>query len=189
MSRTKVKQNLIDASFGNVLEYFTYTPDGRTITTTQGDITIPNMTSYVASSDTVQDISGAITYVPPVGTKYVEYSYSGCWAYNDASPILHYRIQLDGTDISHSLKTEHINGATTSPENSIYLRAVIEITGSGSDDVANGKVDTWTSGKVLRAGFRQYSSSYEGIANATRRWDATAALTYRPPTATIVAFK
>lgn len=187
MSRTKVKQNLIDASFGNVLEYFTYTPDGRTITTTQGDITVPNMTSYVASSDTVQDISGAITYVPPTGTKYVEYSYSGMWCYNDNSPILHYRIQLGGTDITHSFKTEYTGGGQ--PDSSIFLRAVIEITGSGSDDIANGKVDTWTSGKALRAGFRQYSSSYEGIANATRRWDQSSSLTYRPPTATIIAFK
>ena len=189
MSRTKVNANLIDATFGNILEYFTYTPDGRTITTAQGDITVANMTSYVGSTDTVQDISGAITYVPPVGTKYVEYSYSGCWAYNDASPILHYRIQLDGTDISHSIKTAHINGATTSPENSIYLRAVIEITGSGSDDIANGKVDTWTTGKVLRAGMRQYSTTYEGTVNATRRFDGSASLVYRPPTATIIAFK
>ena len=194
MSRTKVKQNLIDASFGNILEYFTYTPDGRTITTTQGNITVPDMTSihssgYFTSSNTVQDISGAITYIPPTGTKYVEYSYSGCWTYNDASPILHYRIQLGGTDISHSFKTAHINGATTSPENSMYLRAVIEITGSGSDDIANGKVDTWTTGKVLRAGVRHYSASYEGSINATRRFDGSATLTYRPPTATIVAFK
>jgi len=188
MSRTKVKQNLIDASFGNVLEYFTYTPDGRTITTTQGDITVPNMTTYVASSDTVQDISGAITYVPPTGTKYVEYSYSGTWTYNDTQPILHYRIQLGGTDIAHSFKTEHSGGANN-PEHGIFLRAVIEITGSGSDDIANGKVDTWTSGKVLRAGFRQYSSSYESVANATRRWDQASSLAYRPPTATVISFK
>ena len=187
MSRTKVKQNLIDASFGNVLEYFTYIPDGRTITTAQGNITVPNVTSYVASSDTVQDISGAITYIPPTGTKYVEYSYSGTWTYNDVNPVLHFRIQLDGTDIGHSFKTEYVNA--NAPEGDMFLRAVIEITGSGSDDVANGKVNTWTSGKVLRAGFRQYSSSYEGIANATRRWDQASSLTYRPPTATIVAFK
>ena len=187
MSRTKVKQNLVDASFGNVLEYFTYVPDGRTITTTQGNITVPNMTTYVPSSNTAQDISGAITYVPPVGTKYVEYSYSGTWTYNDSTPVLHYRIQLDGTDIGHSFKTEYTNAA--SGEGPMGLRAVIEITGSGSDDIANGKVDTWTSGKVLRAVFRQYSASYEGIANATRRWDGSTSLTYRPPTATIVAFK
>lgn len=186
MSRTKVKQNLIDASFGNILEYFSYIPDGRTLATTRGNITVPNTTTYVASSDTIQDLGGAITYIPPVGTKYVEFTYSGPWAYNSANPFMHYRIQLDGTDILHSRKTAGQGG---SPSSSIVVKAVIEITGSGSDDIVNGKVDTWTSGRVIRSAMRQYSSSYQGVANATRRWDGVGALTYVPAFHSVSAFK
>lgn len=186
MSRTKVKQNLIDASFGNVLEYFSYTPDGRTITTTQGDITVTNQTVQTASSATIADTGGsAITYTPPTGTKYVEFTYRGNWGPLDSKPVLHYRIQLDSTDINHSRRSLYYDASNS--EGTIFVSAVIEITGSGSDDIANGKVDTWTSGKVLRSAFRSYNSSYDGYANYTSRWDGSNGI-YLPGFHTVTAY-
>lgn len=60
MSRTKVKQNLIDASFGNILEQVFYRADGRTVSTSQGNITVPNITSGTdITSTTLVDAPGS----------------------------------------------------------------------------------------------------------------------------------
>ena len=50
MSRTKVKKNVIDATFGNILEQIIYRADGRTITTEQGNITVPTAASQNTTS-------------------------------------------------------------------------------------------------------------------------------------------
>ena len=67
MSRTKVKQNVIDVSPGGILEQIIYRADGRTITTKQGNITVPTA-AYQTSTTSHVLISGSnIDYVPPTG--------------------------------------------------------------------------------------------------------------------------
>ena len=73
MSRTKVKQNLIDASFGNILEQIVYYADGRTITTSQGNITVPTAVTQATTSSHVLVSGSNIDYLPPAGTTGVLY--------------------------------------------------------------------------------------------------------------------
>ena len=45
MAQTKIKKDLIDASFGNILEQIVYYADGKTVSTSAGNFTVPNITA------------------------------------------------------------------------------------------------------------------------------------------------
>ena len=64
MSRTKVKQNLIDASFGNILEQIVYYADGKTVTTSAGNFTAPNITAITAVGSS-SFVEKAMLFEPP----------------------------------------------------------------------------------------------------------------------------
>lgn len=192
MSRTKVKQNLIDASFGNILEQIVYYADGRTITTSAGNITVPNVTtSQTFNNATFAEANGSsIAYTPPAGSTLVNYEYLGQASYpgsgTQQSPI--WKVQLDGTDI---LATRKSLLQQTTYEQQIIANAAIRITG-GSDDIANMAVGSWTSNKTIRVMMCSYNSdygfklnfSYHGsVNNSGTNWDAI-----NPPVIKITAY-
>lgn len=171
MSRTKVKQNLIDASFGNILEQITYIADGRTITTKQGNITVPNVTARQDVSGTTQvDLEGTnIAYTPPANTTLVLYEVMYSYAYNElgasgsGAPTV--RVTIDGTQIDKSRKA-HL----TSPgfyDAEMQISVPIQITGS-SDDIANMKVASWSSARTIKTQIGTYNTgTYRFAANQT----------------------
>jgi len=153
MSRTKVKQNLIDASFGNILEQLVFIADGSSITTSRGTITAPNVTSAQGQNSTsFADITGTdIAYLPPVGSTRVVYECEWVIGYNSsAHPLPHIQILLDGTVINHSRYT-HYNGGNSGPyDDRITNKAIIIINSGAPDDIANGKLNAWSSNKTIK---------------------------------------
>ena len=95
MSRTKVKQNLIDASFGNILEQIVYRADGRTITTSQGNITVPTAVSQTSTTSHTLISGSNIDYVPPAGATAVYYEFALQGHHIDANPLYHLKVQVD----------------------------------------------------------------------------------------------
>lgn len=173
----------------NVLEYIAYQPDGRTITTTQGDITVPSITSYqTIDTTTYTDFTcSVISYTPPEGTKYVQYSYSAHIGYRDTYMLPHYYIELDGTKVDGTKRSnyEYSNNRDTQ----IQTGCTIQITGSGSDDIDGGKVDTWTTAKTFKVKGRSYSTSYGYYLNRVYHWNGGGTYQNVKPEIQIVAFK
>ena len=188
MSRTKVKQNLIDASFGNILEQIVYYADGRTITTSAGNITVPNITtSQTFSNATFVEAEGSsIAYTPTVGSTLVNYEYLSQTGYpgsgTQQSPI--WKVQLDGTDI---LATRRSALQQNTYEQQIIANAAIIITG-GSDDIANMSVGSWTSNKTIRVMMCAYSSVYSFKLNFSYHGAGTAWNIICPPVIKITAY-
>ena len=97
MAQTKIKKDLIDKSFGNILEQIAYVADGRTLSTSAGNITVPNVTAK-------QDISGTtyvhltgtnIDFTPPSENTSVLYEVLDSYAYNALEVLVIYRLLFE----------------------------------------------------------------------------------------------
>lgn len=189
MSRTKVKQNLIDASFGNILEQIVYRADGRTITTSQGNITVPTAVTQSTTSSHVLVSGSNIDYLPPAGTTGVLYEFIPQLSNVDANPLYHFKVQLDNssgtlTDITNSRRSFY---APDLRDFRITLDAYIRI--NGTEDVANEQVGTWDAARTIQLTMRDYSSSYQGRVNMLYHWDGAAPqVTNVPPIIKITAY-
>lgn len=193
MSRTKVKQNLIDASFGNILEQIVYRADGRTITTSQGNITVPNITAGTSvSSTTFIDFPGSnIDYQPPTGTTLVACEikfYAGMADHsghvdNYKAPTVVFNV--DGTDVTSSKRTWlQQNAWDVDYANYLFMR----ITG-GSDNIAAEEIGTWTTAKTIKLRACAYSASYGYKANVAYHYQGSGATnTVIPPVIKITAY-
>ena len=188
MSRTKVKQNLIDASFGNILEQIVYRADGRTITTSQGNITVPTA-AFQTSTTSHTLISGSnIDYVPPTGATGVYYEFVLQGHHVDANPLYHLKVQVDNssgtlTDVSDSRRSYY---SPDLRDFRISIEAYIRI--NGTEDVANEQVGTWTSARTIQATMRSYTSSYDFGVNKLYHWDGSNQNLLSPPLIKITAY-
>jgi hypothetical protein len=171
MSRTKVKQNLIDASFGNILEQIVYIADGSTVSTSKGDIIVPNITARTDVSTTVVDWGGSnISYTPPDNTSVVLYEMSGSYGYwtgvggsGFQAPCI--AVNLDGTDILNSRFTPEL-AYGYDYEGRLHIEYPIRITGA-SDNLANGTVASWSSARTIKTTVASYSTGYTFAINHT----------------------
>lgn len=192
MAQTKVKQELINASFGNILEQIVYRADGRTITTSQGNITVPNVTApNDITSTTFSDVAGTnIDYQPPTGASLVVYEANiqcrrelgstGTGGYMAPN----FLINFDGTDVT-STRKGYLFQKTWDEEFSIFL--AMQITG-GSDSIATEQVGTWTSAKTIKTRAAVYAPSYSYAINGTYHWQGTGATFAVPPVIKITAY-
>ena len=172
MSRTKVKQNVIDVSPGGILEQVMYRADGRTIATKQGNITAPNVTASQQTTGSHVLASGSnIDYIPPVGATLVHYKYSWQSGPAAASTLVHAKVQLDNssgtlTDISQSRRTYY---AIQLKDFWVYTEAWIRI--NGTEDVANEQVGAWTAARTIQTTVMEYSSSFRSRLHDLYHWD------------------
>ena len=174
MAQTKIKKDLIDASFGNILEQIIYRADGRTITTAQGNITVPTAAKQTTDSSTHQLASGSnIEYLPPSGATGVYYEFVTQVDAVDSNTLTHFKVQLDNssgtlTDITNSRRTYY---APEIRDMRLMVEEYIRI--DGTEDVANGRVGTWNTARTLQASVRAYSSSYNQSINTLGHWDGS----------------
>ena len=160
MSRTKVKQNLIDASFGNILEQIVYYADGKTVTTSAGNFTAPNITATTAvtSSSFVENTGCTVSYTPPAGTTKVYYEAAIQLRYYTPGGDTHmspsYYVTLDNTQITQTKNTQ-LQQYTY--EMNVSPQAVINI--DGTDSIATGQVASWTSARTFKVLMSGYGSS------------------------------
>ena len=189
MSRTKVKQNLIDASFGNILEQIVYRADGRTITTSQGNITVPTAVTQSTTSSHVLVSGSNIDYLPPAGTTGVLYEFTPQISNLDANPLYHFKAQLDNssgtlTDITNSRRSFY---APDLRDFRITLDTYIRV--NGTEDVANEQVGTWNTARTIQLTVREYASALSGRVNMLYHWDGTVQqITNVPPIIKITAY-
>jgi len=149
-------------SSSNVLEEIGYYADGKTISTSSGNITLPNVTAVSYPTTSFTEVPGtSISYLPPAGTTKVLYETSiMCRYYNDTQQSASWYVDFDGTQITQTRRAEL---QQVSYETVINSYASIDI--DGTDDIGNSQISTWPSAKVIRTMCACLNTSYEFYVN------------------------
>lgn len=181
------------ATSNNVLEVIHGVCDGRSITVDSGTYTLANVTAGQNLTTAYADVTGSsFTYTPPSGAKYVSYKFDFHWDAKYSSGISHWRLLVDGTEITKSYQQyssnysgnhAHHHGAF---EATVY--AVFDLT-VAYDNAANAQFANWTSDKTIKVSAREYhASSYQAAAHYVEYSSTFGGLSYLPPQLTITAF-
>jgi hypothetical protein len=160
---------LIKITGGGVIESIGGVCNGQTIKTSNGDITLENVTAEQGSSTTYTDQKGSsITYTPPTGTKTVLYESYFHIQSVDAHGISHHRLYIDSTEV----EAARVTFGGEDKQGRYEFKFPITV-GAAADDIANGKLQTWTTAKTIKIQFREYSSSNEQDLHSTNHWDGS----------------
>ena len=166
--KTDGSKNLSFGAAGNtgslqVLEQFFSPADGSAFSTSNGTITLGNVTSTLNLTTTFQDLPGSyITgYTPPTGTTQVIYEVQFGLRSSDSNAILGGRMVLDGNVISES--RFGLRGSTNYSDMLYNFKFGINI--GGSTSTTTGRLASWTSGKEIKLQLDEHDSSYEWVAN------------------------
>jgi hypothetical protein len=150
---------------GQVLETLSGVCDGRSVEVDSGTYTLANVSSTQNATTSWADVTGSsISYTPPSGTKQVVFEFhtglstdtdTGTTIYDGQGHVL-VKMLIDGTSVT-SQNQEWGHAAYAYADNFIY-RGIIDIT--GTDDVANGKLSSWTSNKTIKLQFVGYANNF-----------------------------
>jgi hypothetical protein len=156
---------------GEVIEILQGRADGSSIQVLSGTYTLTNVpsTQDIGTGHTV--ITGSsISYKPPPGTTRVIYEFQVYVRFKDPDTLLHFAGRLGGTQVSHS---RHTFRARDYEQQWVYNNMTITIGQVASDNLAAGKLASWTTNKTLDFTARDYSASYEGYLHRTDHWDGS----------------
>ena len=145
-----------------VLEQFMSPADGSSFVTSNGTITLTDVTSTLPLTTSFQTLDGSqITYTPPTGTTLVIYECQFTLRSSDSNAILGGHLRIDSDTILES--RFGLRGATNYSDHLYHFKYGINIGGSAS--ATTGRVASWTSGKTLKLELNEHGSSYEWVAN------------------------
>lgn len=165
------------ASGNNVLEEIQCVPDGRSITVGSGTYTMQNVTGAQTLTNAYTEVNGSkIDYTPPSGTKYIKYQYNFHINPSSYYGISHYRIYVDGADVTEAMKTYACQYYSTYgyANQMMIMNYVFDLTAS-TTDVAAGKFSEWTGAKEICVKARRYSGTYVLNLNGNKWRDGTSA--------------
>tara|TARA_R100000742_G_C4233644_1_gene54685 strand:+ start:130 stop:705 length:576 start_codon:yes stop_codon:yes gene_type:complete len=152
-----------------VLEDFFYPCNGETVTTSEGDITLQNVTGAQIGTTTYTDITGStIAYTPPASTKTVIYKFHFMSTLDgDNLHISNFKFYIDSDEVVHARSSHHSedNGGIVSFEWPIRI--------GGSADTDTGRLASWSSDKTLKMTYREYGSSEETQLHVNHWWDGS----------------
>ena len=166
-------------SSNQILEQFWLTADGGSIVTANGTVTTTNVTANQTITTTHAEITGSsLTYTPPTGTTLVIYEYDALVSNDDqARFLLHYKLQIDGTDVTDSRDICYMEA--NQYQYHLNIRYPIHIGGSADTDTC--RQASLTSNKVLRIMGREWGSDYDVLMHKLGYWDgANPAITRKP---------
>lgn len=176
---------------GTVLEYITGLCDGSSHQGVSGTYTFENVTSIIDVTTTYQDVTGStISYTPPTGTKKVVFKMNLHWHAENYSGITHFKTFLDGTEIIPSYR-DHAASYSSSAHGSmnVVLETVIDC--ASTNNLAYGKLSSWTTAKTFKIQVRDYDDSTYQASIHKNTWrdgaGASAPYTIAVPTLTIIA--
>ena len=156
---------------GELIETIVGQCDGRTIAGASGNYTLQNVTAHQSTTDTFTDLTGSsITYTPPTGTKKVVFTFSCYHEATSLSAINYMRLMVDGTEVTQGREIQAYDYNSYRHSVQRLDLTYTFITDATSQDVANGKFTSWTSGKTLKYQARRHGSSYTGNFHALKYW-------------------
>lgn len=174
-----------EATSTNVLEKISFLCDGRSVTAADGTTVY---TSQVAARQTATSsfqvwTGSQIAYTPPENTKTVTYEFFASIGHIDAGQLGHMYLDVDGTECTYSRRSFYGNSTYSSLEPMVTSLLV----GEATENIAQGKIGTWTSNKTLSVKCRNYSASYEFIMNDLNYWNGAGSDVVAYPTLIITA--
>ena len=183
------------ASSTNVLEQLSFNCDGQTISTTQGNISAPNCTSYqnVTSTSLADVTNSTFAYQPPNGTAKVVIEYRFLQGH-DRVGNFHTLGSMVGNIDAYDVNTSRIQwfdyGYTTYERSTQTRNIRIEIKINGqTDDIANGTVNTWDTSKNIKIRAGCYDPSvYNYYLHQTDYWLNTGTEHFVVPSYKITAY-
>jgi hypothetical protein len=181
------------ASGNNILEEIQCVPDGRSITVGSGTYIMQNVDGKQGLTTTYNEILGSkINYTPPPGTKYIKYQYQFHVQPNSYSGRTHYRLYVDGSDVTEAMKSYSCQSYSSYgyANQSMDINYVFDLTAL-STNVSLGKFSDWTSAKEICVKARLYSNTYGSTLLNGNTWrDGTSApgtFSWNRPLLTITA--
>ena len=171
----------------NVLEHLSWSPDGRTITTSLGNKTAETITArFEPPAAWTNSAGSSIDYTPPAGTKNLLFSMTFSYnaIFSTYAPIWLTAIYIDGTQVTTSRDSHW--GGSDDYYNSVMVRRCLQV-GVGTEDIAAGKVGTWTSDKTLQYRIAEYSNQYDYYFGSNAYTIGGSDGSYQPPTFELMA--
>jgi len=158
---------------GEIIETLTGICDGRQVTVQSGTYTLPSVTSQQGLTTSHATIDGSsISYTPPSTAKWVKYRFEFHWENSAGSGISHFKINLDGTDITDSKFSFVTEYEATYHTGELWVPAEWIINcNAGSTSLADGNLSSWTSAKVIKVMGREYGGNHAAIVNSNNYWD------------------
>jgi len=176
-----------------ILEQFFYPCNGERVTTSEGNITIQNVTEFQNGTTTYVDLTGStIAYTPPTGTKTVIYKFQFQHGkVGDSQQLGFFKFYIDSDEVTKaymSHASEDVEGTVTF-EWPIRIGAVDSSGNALSADTTTGRLAAggWTSAKTLKLQYRDYSSSHDTMVHSTSSTDGTSSDTFVMPRIGITA--
>ena len=159
---------------GQVLETIAGVCDGRTVVVESGSYTLPNVTAYQDTTSSWTDVNGSsISYTPPSGANQVVFDFHvslstdtdmGGDSRYDARAAIIFKLFIDNTEVP-SQNQEWVDNNYSYADN-FFFRGIIDIT--GTNDIANGKLSSWTSSKTIKLQVGSIASNYVARLHANR---------------------
>lgn len=168
---------------GQVIEQISTLCNGRSVTVGSGTYTIPSVTAVQYPGDSFVDVTGSsFTYTPPSGTNTVIYEFKfHIGYYSTYAPLGHFKFFLDSTEVT--AVRESIYGYY---DTSHIMRVPLSLNNS-TEDIANGKVGSWTSNKTMKVQARRYTSSFPPALHRSYYWEGTGNPFFTMPTLEITS--
>ena len=163
---------------GQIIETIAGFCNGGSVTVGSGTYTFGNVTQAQDITTTYADVTGSsFTYTPPSGTKVVVYDFQVAVAYDGTgTPLAHFRFYIDNTEVTVA-RTSAFNYY----DGNHRIRVPLSV-GNATEDLANGKIGTWTSNKTLKLQSREYTTTNPAKLHESYHWDGSGAQILVVPT-------
>ena len=152
---------------GQVIEKISSICNGSSVTGASGSYTITDVTAPQYPGTTYEDIDGSVlAYTPPSGTNTVIYEFNFFIGYAGTTPPLgHFKVLLDGTEVTCARSSVYMY------YDGLHVIRVPFSLNNATEDIANGKVGSWTSNKTMKVQTRSYGSVYTMALHRVYHWD------------------
>lgn len=169
---------------GQIIEKISSICNGSSVTVGSGTYTMPNVTTNqdITYTSWVDVDGSSLAYTPPSDANTVIYEFITSAHYTSSGPIIgHFKFFLDSTEVTCK-RTSYYTGF----DDVIAIKIPLSVN-NATEDIANGKVGSWTSNKTMKLQCRSYSSYYQLGLNRVYHWEGSGSYQLIKPTLEITS--
>ena len=153
---------------GQIVEKISSICNGSSVTVGSGTYTMPNVTTNqdITYVNYVDVDGSSLAYTPPSNASTVIYEFHVHGHYSSSGQIIcHFKFFLDNTEVT-CRRSSFYPGY----DNVFVIKIPLSLN-NATEDIANGKVGSWTSSKTMKLQCRSYSSYYQVSLHRHYHWD------------------
>ena len=175
---------------GTVLEHLEGYCDGRTV----GGVVFPTISGWSNfATTTYTDVAGStITYTPPADATTVIYKFTFSFYGSSNGGLGHWKTYIDTDEVTIGRTSLSANYQTSNLHDHRIQTLTLPISVGDTQDVANGKISSWTTPKTIKIMARAYNASYYFSLHKNNWFDGASASgsnQVRIPTLSITAIR